>query len=83
MRRRLVVAICAVLLVVGLPGIAGATNDNTDGNRGNHEAIWSHSTHGSLQSGSEWGVAASTWARTEHKGGVSAGVHEAKGNGKG
>ena len=69
----LVLAIC----MATIPGVLA-----TEGNRGNHQAIWKADPHqdfqdfGPIESGRDWGAMISSIANDMN--GVSEGVHDAK-----
>lgn len=78
MKRRLAVVGLAASLVLVFP-VAAVAGEHSNGN---HGAIWSLDVpeHG-YDHGSEWGPAIKAWATGEAKdGGVSCGVHLAKGH---
>lgn len=75
----LLAAVFVVTLMLALPTTVLA---KVDVDNGNHQAIWYFHVdqYGNLiECGEDWGDTASDWASTtEHKGGVSEGVHYAK-----
>lgn len=82
MKNRLAVVGLAASLVLAFP-VAAVAGDGPEHSKGNHGAVWSLSVdeHG-LTSGTEWGPMIKMWATGEildKDGGVSCGVHLAKG----
>lgn len=74
MWRRVLILGLAVKLLTALPAVALAG----DGSNVNHQAVWSLDDlpgH-NWDSGSEWSDAVAEWSHTEHKTGVSCGVHD-------